>query len=80
MNALSAIHEHEKNEKWLDENYNRIVDKHDGKYVAVWKKTVVASGETIEEVKKAVEANSELPSASNVVIEYISREPQGMLM
>ena len=61
--------------KWISE-HSDLIDKHTGKWVAVLKdKGVVASGDTIKEVKKELEKKGikELP-----LITKIPREDEGM--
>lgn len=80
MTVLELLKTHRENSKWLDVNYDRLAKEYDGKYIAVWNKSIVASSNSIKKLGEKLTGSPNLPSKDEVVIRYMSREPKGMLL
>lgn len=62
---------HELNRKWFEENYHALVEKFDGRFVAVYNQRVVESDHDLDKLLERVE--SDLP-LGRVSIEYVSKD------
>jgi hypothetical protein len=62
---------HERNRKWFEENHDELVEKYDGRFVAVYNQRVVDSDHDLEDLIERVEAGFPLERSS---IEYVSKD------
>jgi len=62
------------NLKWLRENYSRLKKQYDKKWVVIFKKRVVESGDTFEEILPATKKYE----PSSIAVEYIQSKEIAM--
>ena len=62
---------HELNREWFEENYDALVERFDGRFVAIYDQRVVDSDFDLEELIERVE--SDLP-LEKVSVEYVSKD------
>jgi len=70
---LALFDEQERNREWFEENYEDLVKRYDGMFIAVCKEKVVEfSGDPAELRRKILARGLRL---SGVMVEYVSRKP-----
>jgi hypothetical protein len=75
MERREAFKASMENMQWLDENYDRLKQKFDGKWIAVTDGQVV---EAAEDLRKLAEAIKKHEKRESIVIEHIRAEPIAM--
>lgn len=71
--VLALFEEHERNRKWFEESYQRLVEKYDGTFVAIYKQEIVAFDEDPGKLREKILAKGF--SLMTVTIEYVSKKP-----
>jgi predicted translin family RNA/ssDNA-binding protein len=71
---LRLLREAVEDSEWISRNYDELKKKYEGKIFAVRRKKVVAAAETVEELRKMLEARGE--NISFLLIESIP--PKGV--
>lgn len=71
--VLALFEEHERNRRWFEESYQRLVEKYDGMFVAIYKQEIVAFDEDPGELREKILAKG--LSLMTVTIEYVSKKP-----
>ncbi|MCK4393198.1 hypothetical protein KAX17_09875 [Candidatus Bipolaricaulota bacterium] len=71
-----------KNREWIETRFREIGEQYGGKYIAVHNQKVIAAGDTIGEVRRAMRQAALFPfiSEDEVTITYLTDEPHGMLL
>jgi len=62
---------HGKDMEWFLRNYDRLVEKYDDKFVAVYERSVVDCDESLD---RLIERISDRYPLERVIIEYVSKE------
>jgi len=70
---LALFDEQERNWEWFEENYEDLVDRYDGMFVAVYKEDVVECSKDPAELREKILARG--LKLSRVMVEYVSRKP-----
>lgn len=70
---LALFDEQERNREWFEENYNDLVERYDGMFVAIYKEDVVEYCKDPAELRRKILARGF--KMSEVMVEYVSREP-----
>jgi hypothetical protein len=74
LSEFSALfEEHERNREWFEESYERLVEKYDGMFVAIYKQKIVAFDEDPGKLREKILAKG--LSLATVMVEYVSRKP-----
>jgi len=71
--VLALFEEHERNRKWFEESYQRLVEKYDGMFVAIHKQEIVAFDEDPGKLREKILAKG--LSLMTVMVEYVSKKP-----
>jgi len=66
---LQFMTEVQNDSQWLEDNYNKIQEKYPNKFVAIASQKIIASGDKVENVIKAVKETGRNPAM--VLIEFI---------
>jgi len=79
LSEVSALfEEHERNSRWFEENYERLVEKYDGMFIAIYKQEIVAFDEDPGKLREKILAKGLSPMT--VMIEYASKKPLEFIM
>jgi hypothetical protein len=70
---LALFDEQERNREWFEENYEDLVEKYDGMFVAICKRDVVECSRDPAELRRKILARG--LKLSEVMVEYVSRKP-----
>lgn len=70
---LALFDEQERNSEWFEKNYEDLVDRYDGMFVAVYKESVVEFSKDTAELREKILARG--LKLSEVMVEYVSKEP-----
>jgi len=62
---------HGEDMEWFLRNYEKLVEEYEGRFVAVYERRVVDSGEDLDELIESVSIRWPL---ERVIVEYVSRE------
>jgi len=74
LSEVSALfEEHERNSRWFEENYEHLVEKYDGMFVAIYKQEIVAFDEDPGKLREKILAKG--LSLMTVMVEYVSKKP-----
>ncbi len=65
--------EHELNQKWYGDNYEALVEKYDGLFVAIYKQGVIEHAKNPNELRQKVLARG--IKLSETMVEYVSKRP-----
>lgn len=76
MKAL--FDEQERNRRWFEENYEDLVEKYDGMFVAVCKEEVVGYSTDPGELRGKILSRG--LKLSEVMVEYVSKQPQEFIL
>lgn len=68
---LTLLMNHGKDMEWFLRKYDRLVEKYDGKFVAVYERKVVDCDESLD---RLIERVSDRFLLERVIIEYVSKE------
>ncbi|MEM4310925.1 MAG: DUF5678 domain-containing protein [Nitrososphaerales archaeon] len=71
--VLALFEEHERNSRWFEESYKRLVEKYDGMFVAIHKQEIVAFDEDPSKLREKILAKG--LSLMTVMVEYVSKKP-----
>ena len=71
--VLALFEEHERNSRWFEESYQRLVEKYDGMFVAIHKQEIVAFDEDPGKLREKILAKG--LSFMTVMVEYVSKKP-----
>lgn len=71
--VLALFEEHERNRRWFEGSYQRLVEKYDGMFVAIYKQEIVAFDENPGKLREKILAKG--LSLMTVMIEYVSKKP-----
>ena len=63
------------NMEWLAENYDKLKEEFDGKWIAVSDARVVESAESLHKLKEAIAKHQ---NRDSIVVEFITTEPIAM--
>jgi len=69
--ALTLLTKHGKDMEWFLSNYDKLVKKYDGLFVAVYERGIVDSDEDLDRLIERVSGRWPL---ERVIIEYVSKE------
>jgi len=65
--------EHELNEKWYRDNYEDLVERYDGVFVAIYKQGVIEHAKNPNELRQKILARG--LKLSETIVEYVSKKP-----
>ena len=68
---LTLLTKHGEDMEWFLSNYDKLVEKYDGRFVAVYERSVVDSDEDLDRLIERVSGKWPL---ERVIIEYVSKE------
>jgi hypothetical protein len=68
-----SLVKHERDKRWFEESYERLVEKYDGMFVAIYKQEVVAFDEDPGKLREKIVAKG--LSLMTVMVEYVSKKP-----
>ena len=75
--VLTLFREHERNREWFEENREALVEKYDGKFIAIYERAVVDFDEDVGRLMERVE--KKYPS-DRVSVEYVSKEKLQLIL
>jgi len=75
--VLALFREHELNREWFEENREKLVEKYDGKFIAIYERDVVDFDEDVGRLMKRVEKKY---SPDRVSVEYVSKEKLQLIL
>jgi hypothetical protein len=70
---LALFEEHERNRRWFEESYQRLVERYDGMFVAIHKQEIVAFDEDPCRLREKILAKG--LNLMTVMVEYVSKKP-----
>jgi hypothetical protein len=70
---LALFEEHERNSEWFKRNYQNLVEKYDGMFIAIYKQEIIAFDEDPGKLRKKILAKG--LSSMTVTVEYVSKKP-----
>jgi len=70
---LALFDEQERNSEWFEKNYEDLVDRYDGMFVAIYRENVVECSKDPAELREKILARG--LRLSEVMVEYVSRKP-----
>ena len=74
LTEISALFdEQERNREWFEKNYDHLVGKYDGMFVAIHRESVVECSRDPAELRQRIHARG--LKLSEVMVEYVSRKP-----
>jgi hypothetical protein len=76
--CLKHISEFERNQKWLRENFEKLLKKYREQFVAVFGERIIDHDENLETLVKRVKAKTK--GAKGIYIGYISDKPIEMIL
>jgi len=74
---VALFKEHDENWSWFEKHYDDLVEKFDGKFVAIYKQRVVDHDKEMSKLMKRIE--SKYPPDC-VFVEFVSREKLTMIL
>lgn len=77
-NNLKVMEEFERNQKWFIDNFEDILKKYRGKFVAVWNQRVIDAEEDLEKLSKTVKEKTK--GARSAYVRYVSEKPIEMIL
>ena len=75
--VLALFREHELNREWFEANREKLVEKYDGKFIAIYTQNVVDFDEDIGRLMKRVEGKY---PPDKVSVEYVSKEKLQLIL
>jgi len=75
--VLTLFREHERNREWFEENRETLVEKYDGKFIAIYERSVVDFDEDVIRLMERVEKKY---SPDRVSVEYVSKEKLQLIL
>jgi hypothetical protein len=75
--VLTLFREHERNREWFEENREALVEKYDGKFIAIYERAVVNFDEDVGRLMKRVEKRY---PPDRVSVEYVSKEKLQLIL
>ncbi len=75
--VLALFREHELNREWFERNREKLVEKYDGKFIAIYERSVVDFDEDVGRLMKRVEKKY---SPDRVSVEYVSKEKLQLIL
>ena len=75
--VLTLFREHERNREWFEENREALVEKYDGKFIAIYERFVVDFDEDIGRLMERVKKKY---SPDRVSVEYVSKEKLQLIL
>ena len=76
--CLKHMSEFERNQKWLRENFEKLLEKYREQFVAVFGERVIDHDEDLEPLVRRVKTKTK--GAKGIYIEYISDKPIEMIL
>jgi len=73
---LSLFREHELNREWFEGNREKLVEKYDGKFIAIYGQAIV----DFEDVGSLMERVERKYPADRVSVEYVSKEKMQLIL
>jgi len=74
---LALFKEQELNRKWFEENYNILIEKYNGKFIAIYKQTVIDYDEDITRLMERVEKSY---PPEKISVEYVNKEKLQLIL
>lgn len=72
MNEISTLFaEQERNREWFEKNHEKLIEKYNGKFIAIYKQNIIDSDEDIEKLMERVEKKY---PPDKISVEYVSKE------
>lgn len=68
---IVLFEEHDRNHEWFRERYEKLVEKFDGEFVAIYKRRVIDHDRDLDKLMERVERKY---SIEHVFLEYVTRE------
>jgi hypothetical protein len=75
--VLTLFREHERNREWFEENREALVEKYDGKFIAIYERAVVDFDEDVGRLMERVEKRY---PPDRVSVEYVSKEKLQLIL
>ena len=75
--VLTLFKEHERNREWFEENRETLVEKYDGKFIAIYERSVVNFDKDVGKLMERVEKRY---SPDRISVEYISKEKLQLIL
>jgi len=70
MTTIKDIKAYKKNSRWIEQNLDNLIEKYDGKYIAVLDQKVIEHGDTVKDVR----------GDDNRYIQFIESDPKAWLL
>lgn len=72
LNEISTLFaEQERNREWFEKNHEKLIEKYNGKFIAIYKQNIIDSDEDIEKLMERVEKKY---PPDKISVEYVSKE------
>jgi hypothetical protein len=79
MSAVNVLTKLEQNDKWLNENYDKLKADYNNQWVAILNKAVIAHNPDLKQLVK--ELKKQYPDSYNqIAVEYITSEELGLIL
>ena len=75
--VLTLFKEQERNREWFEKNYEMLMEKYDGKFIAIYERSVVDFDEDIGRLMERVEKRY---PPDRVSVEYVSKEKLQLIL
>ena len=75
--VLTLFREHELNREWFERNREKLIEKYDGKFVAIYEQAVIGFDEDVGNLMEKVEKKY---PADKVSVEYVSKEKLQLIL
>jgi len=75
--VLTLFREHELNREWFERNREKLIEKYDGKFIAIHRQAVVGFDEDVGNLMEKVEKKH---PADKVSVEYVSKEKLQLIL
>ena len=75
--VLTLFREHERNRKWFEENHEALVERYDGNFIAIYRRSVVDSDKDVGRLMERVEKKY---PPDRVSVEYVSKEKLQLIL
>jgi len=75
--VLTLFKEQERNREWFEKNHEMLTEKYDGKFVAIYERSVVDFDEDIGRLMERVEKRY---PPDRVSVEYVSKEKLQLIL
>jgi len=75
--VLTLFREHERNREWFEENRETLVEKYDGKFIAIHERSVIDFDKDVGKLMERVEKKY---PPDRVSVEYVSKEKLQLIL